>query len=117
MLTPGHVNDRIQGSPDSPVVVVSHSTPKEHYSVTFTSAVSSVASHTQSSSASSSPIPNQKMSAPSVNLHSLAKYVEKGLTSHVSAWQTEALERQVSKSICVFVKVKSACAVSTCTCD
>ncbi|KAJ7369810.1 hypothetical protein OS493_036326 [Desmophyllum pertusum] len=49
------------------------------------------------SSNASSPVPVLQASVPTVNLQAIAKYVDKNLTGHLSAWPTEVIDRQLQK--------------------
>ena len=92
-------------SPGSPVIFSQQpSTLNDHtphhssqqlpsLSVASSSLVSS--SPLSHSSNASSPIPVPQPSVPTVNLQALAKYVDKNLTTHVSSWPTEVIDRQV----------------------
>ncbi|XP_078344299.1 uncharacterized protein LOC144629923 isoform X2 [Oculina patagonica] len=93
-------------SPGSPVIFSQQPSLNEHtphhssqhlppLSVASTSLVSS--SPLSHSSNASSPVPVPQPSVPTVNLQAIAKYVDKNLTSHLSSWPTEAVDRQLQK--------------------
>lgn len=90
----------VHSSPGSPVVFTQHppvavvnesSSSHSHHS-SHQQLASSPLSH---SSNASSPVPVVQPAAPTVNLQTVAKYVDKNLISHLSAWPTEAMDRQV----------------------
>lgn len=97
----------VHSSPGSPVVFTQHppvavvnessSTHSHHSSHQQLASSSSIVSSSplSHSSNASSPVPVVQPAAPTVNLQTVAKYVDKNLISHLSAWPTEAMDRQV----------------------
>ena len=93
-------------SPGSPVVFSQQPSLNEHTlhhsSQQVPSSLSAASSNLVSSSPishssnASSPVPVAQPSVPAVNLQAIAKYVDKNLTSHLSSWPTETVDRQVS---------------------
>lgn len=97
----------VHSSPGSPVVFTqhppvavvnesssSHSHHSSHQQLASSSSIVSSSPLSHSSNASS-PVPVVQPAAPTVNLQTVAKYVDKNLISHLSAWPTEAMDRQV----------------------
>ena len=96
-------------SPGSPVVFSQQSSLNEHTPLhssqpvpPLSAASSNLVSSTplSHSSNASSPVPVAQPSVPTVNLQAIAKYVDKNLTSHLSSWPTETVDRQVRTEIC-----------------
>lgn len=99
----------VHSSPGSPVVFTqhppvavvnesssSHSHHSSHQQLASSSSIVSSSPLSHSSNASS-PVPVVQPAAPTVNLQTVAKYVDKNLISHLSAWPTEAMDRQLQK--------------------
>ena len=99
-------------SPGSPVVFSQQPSLTEHtphhssqqvppLSATSSSLVSS--SPLSHSSNASSPAPAAQPSVPTVNLQAIAKFVDKNLTSHLSSWPTETVDRQVRTTLALLL--------------
>ncbi|XP_020615751.1 WW domain-containing adapter protein with coiled-coil-like isoform X1 [Orbicella faveolata] len=93
-------------SPGSPVVFSQQPSLNEHtphHSSQQVPPLSAASSNLVSSSPlshssnASSPVPVAQPSVPTVNLQAIAKYVDKNLTSHLSSWPTETVDRQLQK--------------------
>ena len=93
-----------RSSPGSPVIFTQQSTLKEptpHHPSPQLPPLCTTASNLVSSSPlshssnASSPVPVSQPPIPSVNLQAMAKYVDKNLSSQLSNWPTDLIDRQV----------------------
>ena len=93
-----------RSSPGSPVIFTQQSALKEpapHHPSPQLPPLCTTASNLVSSSPlshssnASSPVPVSQPPIPSVNLQAMAKYVDKNLSSHLSNWPTDLIDRQV----------------------
>jgi len=95
-----------RSSPGSPVIFTQQSTLKEptpHHPSPQLPPLCTTASNLVSSSPlshssnASSPVPVSQPPIPSVNLQAMAKYVDKNLSSQLSNWPTDLIDRQLQK--------------------